>query len=60
MKITVRHKETEIVIDESGNPNDTKRYATMRFSDEKENIIAVLNEAVQRVQELNETIPDKP
>lgn len=32
MKITVRHKETEVIIEE--NYNDTEKLTTMRYSDQ--------------------------
>lgn len=54
MKITVKHLDTKITIDESDNPKaDSNRFTTLRFDNEAGYIIQVLKEITERVLELN-------
>ena len=55
MKITVRHKDTEIIVCE--NQNDTKdRVASMRWSDQNKQIQETIIVMTEQVQKLADSI----
>jgi hypothetical protein len=52
MRITVRHKNTEITLDESG-INNSEKYTTMRYDDAKiHETIRIIAEEVKKLSEL--------
>lgn len=54
MRITVRHKNTEITLDESG-INNSEKYTTMRYDDDLSKIhetIRIMAEEVKKLSEL--------
>lgn len=54
MKITVKHEETEIIVDESdNNEKDTK--ASLRWENQKNVVIEIIGVMVEQVKKLCET-----
>ena len=55
MKITVRHRETEIIIDESDNPSsgNTIPYTSLKYNDQNKLVLNTLTEIVKHIETLN-------